>query len=124
MNHDRSIYRERLGDPSAWTGDWRRPGKYLSKEQQHATQARMRTHHRMLIGMAIRGAKSSVIAAILSVSREAVDRRLRPLGLKNAPGHFGRPPAGRVVVQLQACHIERPVLARDGGDLLTPENES
>lgn len=91
LHLDRSIYRDRLGDPSTWTGDWRRPGNYLVGDQQEAVRARMGQHHAMLLGMAIRGHRSKTIAAVFCVSRESVDRRLRPLGFRNAPGQVGRP---------------------------------
>lgn len=97
VNLDRSIYLNRLGDPSDWSGDWRRPGNYLHGEQQIEVQERLRTHHQMVVGMAIRGIQSSVIAAVFGVSRETVDRRLRPLGLKNAPGNVGRPATRRTL---------------------------
>jgi len=88
---DRSIYFQRLGDPATWTGDWRRHGNYLDKARQEVIASRMRNHEAMIVGMAVRRVPSSAIAAVMCVSREAVDRRLRPLGLKNAPGQVGRP---------------------------------
>lgn len=92
---DRDIYRERLGDPNEWTGDWRRPGKYLCGEQQGAVQARMQQHRLMLIGMSIRKQPSGLIAAILCVSRETVDTRRRELGLSIPRGRicWKKPPS-------------------------------
>lgn len=78
---DRDIYRERLGDPSAWAGDWRRSGRYLAKETHVVVQKRLAANRQLLIGMAIRGQTSGFIAAVLGVSREAIDTRRRPLGL-------------------------------------------
>jgi hypothetical protein len=89
---DRSVYRERWGNPEEWAGDWRRPGQYLRGEQQTTVHARLQEHYRLLVGMALRGRKSATIAAVFTVSRESIDRRLRPLGLKNPPGQVGRPP--------------------------------
>lgn len=106
---DRTSYQQRYGDPSSWKGDWRRHGRYLGGTQQQDVHERLETNKLMVIGMAIRGRQSSIIAAILGVSRESVDRRLRPLGLKGLPGHVGRPPSirrpidviRRVLVQLE-----------------------
>lgn len=91
MRTEATCYVERWGDPTKWDGDWRRSGNYLTKKQQAMASARLETHRRMLVGMAIRGATSRGIAAVFSVSRESVDRRLRPLGLKGQPGQVGRP---------------------------------
>ncbi len=88
---DRSDYLARLGNPSTWTGDWRRPGNYLVKERQRVVHARLREGEPTMLGMAIRGHGSQVIAAVFCVSRESIDSRLRPHGLKNAPGQVGRP---------------------------------
>lgn len=93
---DRSPYLARLGDPSTWTGDWRRRGHYLKGEQQKAASERMTELNAMIVGMAVRRALGSqALAAVLGVSRESVDRRLRPLGLKNPPGQVGKPPRER-----------------------------
>ena len=105
---DRTCYRERFGDPATWSGDWRRPGRYLAGGQQQDVQEKLEVNKSMVIGMAIRGRQSSVIAAVLGVSRESVDRRLRPLGLKNLPGHVGRPPtANRKPIEIiRRCFVQ------------------
>jgi hypothetical protein len=90
---DRGIYLERLGDPSTWSGDWRRSGKYLSKEQQTETRSRLAQNEALMVGMMVRRQPSTVIAAVLLVSREAIDSRRRPLGLclqRGAGTHAGR----------------------------------
>lgn len=113
LDADRSLYRNRLGDPATWTGDWNEPsgdpgdqfrtGRYLHGEQQSVIAHRLQANERMLIGLAIRHTPSKVIAAVLCVSREAVDRRLRPLGLKKAPGEGpGRPKEERRTVLVEA----------------------
>ncbi len=101
MIHDGTIFLKRMGDPSSWTGDWTkqgpgeerlfREGHYPTGEKATEVRVRMQSHQRFVVGMAVRGLKSKVIAAVLGVSREAVDQRLRPLGLKNRPGQYGRP---------------------------------
>lgn len=93
LDLDRGIYLERLGDPSKWSGDWRRPGKYLSRVEQTETRSRMAQHETLMLGMMIRRQPSTVIAAVLLVSREAIDKRRRPLGLclqRGAGTHAGR----------------------------------
>jgi hypothetical protein len=102
---DRSLYRDRLGDPSSWAGDWSKPspeegdrfraGHYPTGDEATRVRERMTGLESLIIGMAIRRHKSAFIAAVLCVSRESVDRRLRPLGLRNAPGRLGRTPALR-----------------------------
>ena len=101
MKYDGSVFRERLGDPATWSGNWTEPspepgdlfrtGNYLAGDKQAEVRARNLALEPMMIGLAIRGHRSGFIAAVMCVSRETVDRRLRPLGLKNAPGRVGRP---------------------------------
>lgn len=86
MNHDGTVFRERLGDPAEWTGDWRRPGNYLGGEQQQSVHARLEQNRPLMIGMMIRRQKSGVIAAVLCVSREAIDSRRREFGLARPRG--------------------------------------
>lgn len=69
------------GDPQTWTGDWRRTGRYLTGERRTQVNRLLTVHDRTLVAMAIRGSTNVAIAAIFSVSREAVAERLRPLGL-------------------------------------------
>lgn len=86
-----------MGNPTDWHGDWRRPGRYLTGDEQNAAHARLIAHERMLVGMAVRQVlQSKQLAAIMGVSREAIDRRLRPLGLKNPAGKVGRAPAQKL----------------------------
>lgn len=86
---DRSIYREKYGDPSTWFSDCSaRPGDY---DRGAEKAARLTQNEALIIGMAIRNTPSKLIAAVFCVSRESVDRRLRPLGFKNQPGCVGRP---------------------------------
>ena len=87
---DRGIYLQRLGNPADWSGDWRRHGNYLDREQQQAVREHLERHRLLMVGMMIRRQKSTVISAVLCVSREAVDQRRRDLGLSlprgNPPG--------------------------------------
>lgn len=69
------------GDPKTWTGDWRRPGRYLSGEKRTQVNRLLSVHDRTLVAMAIRGSTNVAISAFFGVSREAVAERLRPLGL-------------------------------------------
>lgn len=90
---DRGIYLERLGDPSKWSGDWRRSGKYLTKEEQTETRSRLAQNETLMMGMMVRRMPSTIIAAVLLVSRETIDSRRRPLGLclqRGAGTHAGR----------------------------------
>lgn len=93
---DRDIYLQRWGHPSSWTGDWSRKGRYLRKFDQPNIQARLTTNEPTIIGMAVRGVSSQLIAAAMGVSRESIDRRLRPMGLKNPPGQVGAPKKGTI----------------------------
>jgi hypothetical protein len=54
---------------------------------------RLALNYDSIVAMAIRGVPSKTVAALFGVTREAIDQRLRPLGLKNPPGVRGRPPA-------------------------------
>lgn len=85
---DREIYRQRWGDPSTWFSDCSaRPGRYLRGQgSQEAVSCRLQARSGLLVGMAIRRVPATVIAACLGVSREAVVKRLRPLGLNAKPG--------------------------------------
>ncbi|HEX2099115.1 MAG TPA: hypothetical protein VHF69_00545 [Candidatus Synoicihabitans sp.] len=93
----RNEYVERFGDPSTWSGDWRRcpNGRYLRDRQQAQVSAQLRTHEQLIIALAIRQVPSRQIGALFGVSRESIDRRLRPHALKNEPGQVGRPPSRR-----------------------------
>jgi hypothetical protein len=84
---DRTIYLERLGDPTQWNGDWRRHGNYLAGDRQDFVHERLERNRLLMIGMMIRQQKSTIIAAALCVSREAVDRRRRDLGLSRPRGN-------------------------------------
>ena len=88
---DRDIYLQRWGHPSSWTGDWSRKGRYLRKFDQPNIQARLTANEPTILGMSVRQVPSQLIAAAMGVSRESVDRRLRPAGLKNPPGQVGAP---------------------------------
>ena len=61
-----------------------------------------------IIVMALRGLPSKMIAASLGISREAVDQRLRPLGMKNAPGVLGRPKRSQPVAIQSIRHAAAP----------------
>lgn len=88
---DRTAYLLRMGDPQTWTDSWHHDGRYLKGEQQRAVNERMQEHQAVIVGMALRRVPSKMIAAAMGVSRESIDRRLRPLGLKNEPGKVGAP---------------------------------
>ena len=92
---DRSIFLKRMGNPKDWSGDWRRTGCYLNGNAQVIVQQRLSSHQMMIVGMAVRQVPSKLVAAVMGVSRESIDRRLRPLGLKNEAGQVGRPPRAR-----------------------------
>jgi hypothetical protein len=93
---DRSIYREKYGDPRDWEGDFRaKVGRYHGIRQA-AVSALLEGQAEFIVALAVRGFRSNEIAALFGVSRESVDRRLRPLGLKNPPGQVGRPARRRV----------------------------
>lgn len=72
-------------------------GRYLYGPDQRIVSSQLEANYDTLVAMAIRGTGSKVIAAGFGVSREAIDRRLRPLGLKNKPGVRGRPSSFRLV---------------------------
>jgi hypothetical protein len=93
---DRDVYLKRWGHPSSWTGDWSRKGRYLRKFDQPNIQARLTANEQAIIGLAVRQVPSKSIAEAMGVSRESIDRRLRPLGLKNAPGQVGPPLKGTI----------------------------
>jgi hypothetical protein len=67
--------------------------RYLFDEQNRAAMKGelLGVNQPELVAMALRGCPSKVIAAAFGVSREAVDKRLRALGLKNPPGIRGKP---------------------------------
>jgi hypothetical protein len=75
---------ERLGDLSA-------SGHYPYAEDRQRIVQSMAVNYDFIIAQAVRGVPSKLIAAGHGVSREAIDKRLRPLGLKNPPGVRGRP---------------------------------
>lgn len=120
MKHLGSVFRNRLGDPATWTGDWSEPssesgdrfrtGNYLAGDKQAKVHARIQALEPMMIGMAIRGHRSGFIAAVMCVSRETVDRRLRPLGMKNIHGKLGRPRKLRLARELQPRNIASPIV--------------
>lgn len=93
---DRDVYVQKWGHPSSWSGDWSRKGRYLRKDEQPNIHDRLTAHKQYILGMAARMIPSQVIAAIMGVSRESIDRRLRPEGFKNPPGHVGPPRKGTV----------------------------
>lgn len=64
---------------------------YLYDEEQKQVVQHLAQNYDMIVVQALRGLPSMMIAAAHGVSREAIDRRLRPLGLKNPPGVRGRP---------------------------------
>lgn len=86
---DRSTFLDHFGDPSTWEGDWRRRGRYLVGVQQVRTHQALEENHRLIIALAIKQQPSRMIAAVMGVSRESIDRRLRPAGFKNRPGVMG-----------------------------------
>ena len=88
---DRDVYVKRWGHPSSWTGDWSRKGRYLRANEQPEILARLTAYTQFIQGLSARSMPSQTIAAIMGVSREAVDRRLRPEGFKNRPGQVGAP---------------------------------
>jgi len=65
--------------------------KYHYDEGRLRIVASMRINYDTIVAQALRGMPSTWIGAALGVSREAIDRRLRPLGLKNPHGVKGRP---------------------------------
>lgn len=70
--------------------------RYLYSEEQKRVVERMAANYVYIVAQALRGTPSKVIAAGHGVSREAIDLRLRPLGLKNPPGVLGRPKGASV----------------------------
>lgn len=82
---------ERLAAAMAMPFDFR-SGNYHFDEEQKLVFAYMNANEFTIVAMALRGVPSKLIAAGFGVSREAIDKRLRPLGLKNAPSVHGRPP--------------------------------
>jgi len=83
MPLDCNPYLERWGDPKTWFSDCSaRPGRYLTRPEQHKVSARLIHLEKMLIGMCVRLQPSGLIAACLGVSCEAVERRQRDLGLQ------------------------------------------
>ena len=64
---------------------------YLYADEQKRVVEQLAMNYSFIVAMALRGKPSKVIAATFGVSREAIDRKLRPLGLKNPPGVRGRP---------------------------------
>lgn len=64
---------------------------YRYGEEHRLFKATMVANYPFIIAMALRGNPTRVIAAGYGVSREAIDRKLRPLGMKNPPGVRGRP---------------------------------
>jgi hypothetical protein len=64
---------------------------YLYADEQKRVFLQMSLNFDVIVAMALRGNPSKLIAAGFGVSREAIDRRLRPLGFKNPPGVRGRP---------------------------------
>lgn len=65
--------------------------RYLTGDQRRVHFA-MATNYDVIVAMSLRGNPTGLIAAGFGVTREAIDKRLRPLGLKNPPGVRGRPP--------------------------------
>lgn len=63
---------------------------YLMGDQRRVWDA-MALNLDVIVAMAVRGCPSRQIAAGFGVTREAIDSRLRALGLKNPPGVRGRP---------------------------------
>ncbi len=64
---------------------------YLYDEEQKRVVEYLAENYELIVVQALRGIPSLMIAAAHGVSREAIDRRLRQLGLKNPPGVRGRP---------------------------------
>jgi hypothetical protein len=81
--------------------------RYLYDEDYKRTVAALHENADLIIAHAIRGTPSRVIAALFGVSREAIDRRLRPIGFKNPPGMRGRPWPSRFVSSSEASRSIR-----------------
>jgi len=91
MNLDRNIYLERYGDPKTWFSDCSaRPGNYLTKDTQRVVHERLNANQKLIAGMSIRLHTSEVIAAVLGVSRIAVNNRRRQMGLQLPRGQGKR----------------------------------
>lgn len=71
------------------SGDHR--SRYLYAEEQKLVCDQLALNEPHIVALALRGTPSKAIAAIYGVSREAIDKRLRRLGMKNPPGVHGRP---------------------------------
>jgi hypothetical protein len=84
----RDTFAERMGDPSTWTGDWRKcpEGNYLKGEEQKKVGAALAKHERMMVGMALRQIPSGTIGSFIGVSRETIGKRLRGFGLNTKRG--------------------------------------
>ena len=84
----RDTFAARMGDPTTWTGDWRKcpEGNYLKGEEQKKVVAALAQHELMMVGMALRRIPSGTIGALVGVSREAVSKRLRGFGLNTKRG--------------------------------------
>lgn len=89
------------------------PASVRYGDEQRVFQAAMLAIHPFIVAAALRGLPSKVIAASFGVSREAVDRQLRPLGLKNPPGVRGRPrqvvPAGKNPIVISRSSAGEPL---------------
>ena len=73
------------------------PHHYPEGDEQKHLVEQMRLNLSFIVAQSLRGHPSKFIAASHGVSREAIDLRLRSVGLKNPPGVRGRPkmPAAR-----------------------------
>ena len=84
-------------DPGTWTGDWSddaRKGNYLKRREQVETHERLNRNIGLIVAMAIRGVSTPKIGAVLGVSCESIQKRLRPQGLGN-DGRVGAPVRNR-----------------------------
>tara|TARA_R110002020_G_scaffold156948_1_gene339193 strand:- start:167 stop:508 length:342 start_codon:yes stop_codon:yes gene_type:complete len=90
-----------MSDPEKWSGDWKaRKGRYVSKPENVTLAAGLDLNERLLVAMAFRGATNGQIGEALGVSREAIGRRLRPLGVNTTRGGVRSTVAG---VSVPAC---------------------
>jgi hypothetical protein len=74
---------------------------YHYGDEQNRIAESLAINYDYIVVLALRGFPSKAISAGMGVSREAIDRRLRPLGFKNPPGKRGAPfKSSRLVASL------------------------
>lgn len=84
--------------------------RYLYDEQNRAAMngELLLVNYTTIVAMALRGIPSKVIACGFGVSREAIDKRLRPVGLKNPPGVRGRPTSCPPATSRYSARVSAP----------------